>query len=482
MKNIIIRGPLGVGKSTIAKAVAEKIGGIYISVDEILDQNGLDKVVEGAGIPLSNFLKANEIIWKEAKHAHNDGKSVVVDGNFYHREQIDQLVHFLGKDVIVFTLKASVEVCIARDAARSKPYGEDATRAVHMFVSAFDYGTIIDTEAQTPQETLWLIMTNVIKQNVILTSSFNNVAQELREKALLPKTASVSFIPTAGDPYLERPWIDADRKALIELGYSVTDVDLKGVTAHSLEKELSRHDIIFVAGGNTTYLVEQAHLTGFPSVVRKLLKEGKMYIGSSAGSIFAGPTVEPFVTEDLAELSKDFVLTDQSCLNLVDYIVLPHDQVEQFSVVHDKILNQYGEKFTFLRLIDKEYRTENITIMDNKIAQSSGLSKYPMLLLVISIVLSIIAIVLSVFSFVKSASQLIDQSSFESVVYENDNVKCSDTVPCNGDFVCDNSKCVAPPAECTKDDDCGVEKYCYKGSCFIRLAETKELRSTRYSS
>ncbi len=158
MKSIIIRGPLGVGKSTVAKAVAEKIGGIYISVDEVIDQNGLDKTVEGEGIPLGNFLKANEIIALEAKQANDKGKLVVVDGNFYHKEQIDQLVDLLGKDVTVFTLKASVETCVARDAARAKPYGEDATRAVHRFVTAFDYGTIIDTEQLTAEETIKSVM------------------------------------------------------------------------------------------------------------------------------------------------------------------------------------------------------------------------------------------------------------------------------------------------------------------------------------
>ncbi|MFA4845442.1 MAG: Type 1 glutamine amidotransferase-like domain-containing protein [Patescibacteria group bacterium] len=360
MKSIIIRGPLGVGKSTVAKAVAEKIGGIYISVDEVLDQNGLDKAVEGEGIPLANFLKANEIIALEAKQAKDRGQSVVIDGNFYHKEQIDQLIHLLERDTLAFTLKASVETCIARDAARTKPYGKDATRAVHMFVSAFDYGTVIDTEVQAPEETTLSVMRNVVKPNTILTSSFNTVVGELQEKSLLPKMASVAFIPTAGDPYPERPWIDADRKALAELGYSVTDIDLKSRTADSLEKELSSHDIVFVAGGNTTYLVEQVHLSGFSPVVKKLLGKGKMYIGSSAGSILAGPTVEPFAKEDIAELSKDFVLINPSCLRLVDYVVLPHDQVEQFSAEHNKIVKQYGERFTFVRLTDKEYRTENI--------------------------------------------------------------------------------------------------------------------------
>lgn len=203
-------------------------------------------------------------------------------------------------------------------------------------------------------------MSDSVKPNVILTSSFNTVFEDLREKALLPKMASVAFIPTAGDPYPERPWIDADRKALIELGYSITDVDLKGATVDLLEKELSSHDIIFVAGGNTTYLVQQSYISGFADVIRGFLEKGKLYIGSSAGSILAGPTVEPFVTEDIAELPKDFALTKTTCLHFVDYVVLPHDQVEQFSAEHNKIVKQYGGQFTFVRLTDKEYRMEDI--------------------------------------------------------------------------------------------------------------------------
>lgn len=155
---IIIRGPLGVGKTTVAPLIAEQIGGLYISVDEVLEKNGLDKAVEGEGIPLANFLKANQIIAEEAQLASKQEKSVVIDGNFYHQEQIENLVDLLGADTLVITLKASVETCIARDAARSKPYGEDATRVVHMFVSAFDYGTVIDTEQQSIQETIQAVV------------------------------------------------------------------------------------------------------------------------------------------------------------------------------------------------------------------------------------------------------------------------------------------------------------------------------------
>ncbi len=176
----------------------------------------------------------------------------------------------------------------------------------------------------------------------------------------LPETASVAFIPTAGDPYPERPWIEADRAALVAFGYRVTDVDLKNKTADLLRTILSQHNIIFVAGGNTTYLMQQANASGFAVVIRALIQQGKQYIGSSAGSILAGPTVEPFVKEDLAELPKDFVLSKPTCLNLIDYVVLPHDQVDIFAAEHDKILKEYEGRLIFVRLTDGEYRGEQM--------------------------------------------------------------------------------------------------------------------------
>ncbi len=190
--------------------------------------------------------------------------------------------------------------------------------------------------------------------NVILTSSFSTVAEELLHKGLLPPGAMVAFIPTAGDCYKEKPWIEADREALVRFGYAVIDVDLKDTNAEKLKEDFAPADIIFVAGGNTTYLAAQAHLSGFDGIIHDLLRQGKIYIGSSAGSILAGPTVEPFIAEDLPNLPADFVLTDPSCLHLVDDIVLPH--YPQYAEQDDAIAQKYGERFRFMKMTDQEFR------------------------------------------------------------------------------------------------------------------------------
>lgn len=195
--------------------------------------------------------------------------------------------------------------------------------------------------------------------SLILTSSFQHVAKELFDKGMLPKKpVRVAFVLTAGEVYETTPWRDADRKALMDLGYSVFDVDFKGMDQEQLKPALEPAQIIFVAGGNTTYLFEHAHASGFSRMIRELLAGGRLYIGSSAGSILAGPTVEPFMEDDLPELPKGFVLRNSKGLGLVDDVILPHYPEE--AAANDVIAKKFADRFTFVKLKDEEYRVEDL--------------------------------------------------------------------------------------------------------------------------
>lgn len=142
---IIIRGPLGVGKTTIAKQLAEEINAKYFSIDEIMSVNNLDKVSKEFGFILEkNFEIANNLIIPEILNNLSAGKNVVVDGCFYHRSNLENLLNISNDKSIVFTLKAPLNVCIERDAKRSTSYGEDAAIAVYNLVSKFDYGDVVD--------------------------------------------------------------------------------------------------------------------------------------------------------------------------------------------------------------------------------------------------------------------------------------------------------------------------------------------------
>ena len=150
---LIIRGPLGVGKTVVARLLAQRLGGEYISVDGLLEEHGLDQMgPEDECIPAVNFIRASEIALPRARAALESGRPVVFDGNFYHREPIEHLKANLPAQLRCFTLQAPLEVCIARDAGRERVYGEDAAGAVHWLVSRFDYGTRLETAGKTAEE------------------------------------------------------------------------------------------------------------------------------------------------------------------------------------------------------------------------------------------------------------------------------------------------------------------------------------------
>lgn len=150
---IIIRGPAGVGKSTVAGRLAKRLKGIHISFDKIMHDNRLDKI-EGSGISENNFIKANEIAIPKATKNILKGKIVVFDGCFYHKSQLEHLVKNLQYSHFDFTLKAPLEECILRDGKRSKNIriGEKSIKDVYRLVSKFDYGNIIKTHNKTLDE------------------------------------------------------------------------------------------------------------------------------------------------------------------------------------------------------------------------------------------------------------------------------------------------------------------------------------------
>lgn len=152
---VIIRGPLGIGKSTVAKEIAKKLNAEYASVDKILENKKLDTIDKKLGkIPLKKFLLANKAIL-DMKNTN-----LVIDGNFYYKEQIEDLIK-KSRNCKVFTLKAPLEECIRRDKLRKKSLGEKATKEVYNLASSFGYGTIINTENKTPNQVIKLIIKNL---------------------------------------------------------------------------------------------------------------------------------------------------------------------------------------------------------------------------------------------------------------------------------------------------------------------------------
>ncbi len=151
---IIIRGPLGIGKTTISKQIAKELNADYISVDKVIEDNGLDK--KDSNFTPEDFLKANQIILEYIKNKDNFSY-FIIDGCFYFIEQIENLKKSLD-NLFVFNLKATLNECIKRDSQRKKSYGEKSTQEVFNLVSKFDYGVNIDANNKTESQVVKKIL------------------------------------------------------------------------------------------------------------------------------------------------------------------------------------------------------------------------------------------------------------------------------------------------------------------------------------
>ena len=143
---VVIRGPLGIGKTTVARRLAGELNAEVIEIDPILEEWEWDGGSE------SLFLRANRVAGDRAQALLNRGIPVILDGNFYWQSALKELANRLDFPSTVFSLKAPVEVCIRRDAARAHSFGPESTREVFEKTERFDYGISID--ANRPVETI----------------------------------------------------------------------------------------------------------------------------------------------------------------------------------------------------------------------------------------------------------------------------------------------------------------------------------------
>ena len=60
--------------------------------------------------------------------------------------------------------------------------------------------------------------------------------------------------------------------------------------------------------------------SGFSKIVKKLIEEGVTYIGSSAGSVLVGPTIEPVKTMDNPNDAPN--LNSFEGLGFIDFVIL----------------------------------------------------------------------------------------------------------------------------------------------------------------
>jgi dipeptidase E len=186
------------------------------------------------------------------------------------------------------------------------------------------------------------LIKGIIRHNQAKTLLLTSAGMQMKSDIikLLQKPAydvTVAFITTAAKPqenldYLKRDWEIMKE----ELRFNIEEIDIDGKTESQVMKLLELKDIIFVEGGNTFYLLKSMRACNFEKVIRKLLKQGKVYIGASAGSIVAGRTIKTAGWDGDKNAVK---LKNLKGLNLVPFDIFVHYQPEYAEIIKKEIKN-----------------------------------------------------------------------------------------------------------------------------------------------
>jgi len=161
-------------------------------------------------------------------------------------------------------------------------------------------------------------------KRLYLASSIDRTAESIaKDIGKDSKKLKLAFITTAAEVEKgDMDWLDNDRNGLKKAVFDLFDYTITDKSYEDLDKDLGEADIIHINGGNSFYLLLQARKSGFGKFVKKAVKQGKIYIGSSAGSVIASPNIE--ITKKLETKAYEKELKTFEGFGLVDFITLPH--------------------------------------------------------------------------------------------------------------------------------------------------------------
>lgn len=193
---------------------------------------------------------------------------------------------------------------------------------------------------------------------LLLTSAGTNVKEEINK--ILPKPANqlrLAHVITASKPDLNKDYVRKDKQRLVDMGFQVEDIDIEGKTPQELRKTFKNKDIVCVQGGNTFYLLRAVKESGFDIVIKELMSKGAIYIGISAGSYIACPTIKQATWRH--QDRNHFGLTDFSALKLVPFIIIAHFEEKYRKIIED------GAKTTKCPIVAL-YDTQAVLVENNK--------------------------------------------------------------------------------------------------------------------
>ncbi|MEM9255334.1 MAG: Type 1 glutamine amidotransferase-like domain-containing protein [Pseudomonadota bacterium] len=164
------------------------------------------------------------------------------------------------------------------------------------------------------------------------------------ERGLAGKT--VTFIPTASLPEPDTGYVELAKQAFAALGMALDVLEITTTEQDAIRQRILANDYIYVAGGNTFFLLQELKRSGTDSLIVEQVRAGKPYIGESAGSAIVAPSIAYVRDMDDASIAKE--LASYESLNLIDFYPLPHFGNAPYKEAAERILLRYADELALM--------------------------------------------------------------------------------------------------------------------------------------
>lgn len=149
----------------------------------------------------------------------------------------------------------------------------------------------------------------------VINDDFKKKTLKLFDKR--PQEIKLLYITTAvdGEPENNKKWVKEEYDTILNLG-----ICEKNICEYKMgdSLDINKFDAIYIIGGNTFYLLDQIRKYHFDKILRKAIDKGIVYIGSSAGSIILGKTIDVSMDKNIVNID------DLTGLNMIDGVIIPH--------------------------------------------------------------------------------------------------------------------------------------------------------------
>lgn len=168
-----------------------------------------------------------------------------------------------------------------------------------------------------------------------------------------PEEYQLAFINTAAEVIEgDHWWVRKEKEKLLSAGFQIDEFSITELSKEELSSKMADKNGIYICGGNTYYLLDQVIKTGFDDLLRKWIKDGNLFIGSSAGSQIIGvdidliPSNEALATPELKSRG----------LGIVDLAIVPHWGSQDFNDEYlASISSLYRENTKIILLSNSQY-------------------------------------------------------------------------------------------------------------------------------